>query len=64
MPNGPSNPWTADRNGQLLFDLVQVGKLRMDDLITHRYHWKDAPRAYDMLTNDRTQAMGVVLEGW
>jgi threonine dehydrogenase-like Zn-dependent dehydrogenase len=60
----PYNPWTPVRNGELFFDLVLAGKLRVDDLITHRYHWREAPAAYEMLVTDRTQAMGVILEGW
>ncbi len=60
----PYSPWTADRNGKLFFDLVMAGKLRLHDLITHRYDWKDADAAFRMLAADRTQAMGVVLEGW
>jgi 2-desacetyl-2-hydroxyethyl bacteriochlorophyllide A dehydrogenase len=60
----PHNPWTPERNGQLFFDLVLAGRLRVDDLITHRYPWRDACSAYKMLVTDRSQAMGVVLEGW
>lgn len=60
----PYNPWTAQRNGELFFDLVSMGRLQVDDLITHRYPWREAPPAYQMLAADRTQAMGVVLEGW
>ena len=60
----PYNPWTPARNGELFFDLVMVGRLRLDDMITHRYNWRETPAAYEMLAADRTQAMGVVLEGW
>jgi len=60
----PYNPWTPERNGQLFFDLVLAARLRVDDLITHRYPWRDAPAAYEMLVTDRTRAIGVVLEGW
>jgi 2-desacetyl-2-hydroxyethyl bacteriochlorophyllide A dehydrogenase len=60
----PYNPWTPRRNGELFFDLVLAGKLRVEDLITHRFPWREAPAAYNLLVADRTQAMGVVLEGW
>ncbi|MEA3337707.1 MAG: zinc-binding alcohol dehydrogenase [Chloroflexota bacterium] len=60
----PCNPWTAQRNGELFFDLVQAGRLQVDGLISHRFSWQEAPSAYTMLAEDRTQAMGVVLEGW
>jgi len=60
----PYNPWVKARNGELFFDLVRTGRLRLDLMITHRYHWQEAPEAYRMLAGDRSQAMGVVLEGW
>ena len=60
----PYNPWTLARNGELFCDLVMAGRLQLDDLITHRYRWQDAPAAYKMLAEDRTQAMAVVLEDW
>jgi len=60
----PFNPWTADHHGELFFDLVAAGRLQVDRMITHRYEWRDAPEAYRMLAADRTQAMGVLLEGW
>ena len=60
----PFNPWTPARNGELFFDLVLAGKLSVDNLITNRFPWQEAPEAYAMLAEDRTQAMGVVLEGW
>jgi 2-desacetyl-2-hydroxyethyl bacteriochlorophyllide A dehydrogenase len=60
----PYNLWTSARNGELFFDLVMAGRLNLDDMITHRYPWREAPAAYHMLLADRTQAMGVVLEEW
>ena len=60
----PYNPWTVTRNGELFFDLIMAGRLQVDDMITHRYPWREAPEAYKMLAADRTQAMGVALEGW
>jgi 2-desacetyl-2-hydroxyethyl bacteriochlorophyllide A dehydrogenase len=59
-----SGPWTPQRNDELFFDLVLGGRLALDDLVTHRYDWRDAPEAYRMLAEDRTRAMGVVLEKW
>ena len=57
-------PWTRRRNSELFFDLATAGRLVLDDMITHRYAWREAPRAYAMLAEDRTRALGVVLEGW
>ena len=58
------NPWTRPRNSELFFDLVMAGRLQLDDMITHRYPWREAPSGYEMLAKDRMQAMGVVFEGW
>ena len=60
----PYNPWTAERNGELFFDLVMNDRLHVDDLITHRYDWQDASSAYEMLAEGGMESLGVVLEGW
>jgi threonine dehydrogenase-like Zn-dependent dehydrogenase len=57
----PYNSWTPQRNGALFLDLVAAGRLRVDDLVTHRYLYRDALAAYDLLLADRTRAMGVIL---
>jgi threonine dehydrogenase-like Zn-dependent dehydrogenase len=54
-------PWTFQRNSQLFLDLVAAGRLRVDDLVTHRYPYREAQGAYDFLLADRTRAMGVIL---
>jgi len=38
------------------------GHAHIQELITHRYAWQQAPDAYAVLLADRTQALGVVLE--
>jgi 2-desacetyl-2-hydroxyethyl bacteriochlorophyllide A dehydrogenase len=60
----PHTPWTKARNSEVFCDLVTAGRLQLDDLVTHRYPWREAPAAYQMLAADRSQAMAVVLEGW
>jgi 2-desacetyl-2-hydroxyethyl bacteriochlorophyllide A dehydrogenase len=59
-----TNPWTRRRNSELFFDLVMAGHLQLDDMITHRYPWREAPAGYELLAKNRSQAMGVVFEGW
>lgn len=56
------NQWTPKRNVELLFDLMRSGELRARHLITHRFTWQDAPDAYEMLMEDRTQAGAVILD--
>jgi len=57
----PYNPWTRRRNTELFFDLISAGILRINHLITHRYPWREAEKAYKMLLEDRTRALGVIL---
>ncbi len=56
------NQWTPHRNTELLFDLIASGEVRVGDLITHRYNWEDAPDAYELLMEDRSQAGAVILD--
>ena len=55
-------PWTRARNEQLFLDLVAAGLVKVGELITHRYPATDAPAAYAMLLEDRTRAIGVILD--
>ena len=56
------NQWTPHRNTELLFDLIAAGEVRVGELITHRYPWREAPAAYQMLMEDRSQAGAVILD--
>lgn len=58
----PYNPWTRKRNTELFFDLLSAGCLTIEHLITHRYRWREAEKAYNMLLEDRTRAIGVILK--
>jgi 2-desacetyl-2-hydroxyethyl bacteriochlorophyllide A dehydrogenase len=58
----PYNTWTHKRDDELFFDLVAAGELDIARLISHRYPWREAPAAYEMLYADRTKAMGVILD--
>lgn len=55
-------PWTMSRHAELFFDLAAEGELRVSPLISHRAPYAEADRLYQMLLEDRSQAMGVVLE--
>jgi 2-desacetyl-2-hydroxyethyl bacteriochlorophyllide A dehydrogenase len=58
----PDSPWTLHRHAELFFDLLLAHDLDAAALITHRYPGREAPEAFGMLLEDRTRAMGVVLE--
>ncbi len=56
------NPWTKNRDVELFLDLVADGDIDVAPLISHREAFSEAPRLYEMLLDDRTQAMGVILD--
>ena len=57
-----ASPWTETRHGELFFDYLSDGRIEVDSLVSHRMDYREAPGAFEMLLEDRTQAMGVVLE--
>lgn len=54
------NPWTCQRDGELFFDLLTSGALRIEPLISHRVDFSEATRWYSELDGDHQNAMGVV----
>jgi threonine dehydrogenase-like Zn-dependent dehydrogenase len=55
----PQAPWTAGRNGQIYFALVQAGRINVDGLISHTFKWQEGPEAFRQIQADRTQFMAV-----
>jgi 2-desacetyl-2-hydroxyethyl bacteriochlorophyllide A dehydrogenase len=58
----PDSPWTLHRHARLFFDLLSDHTLDVSSLITHRFPGARAADAYQMLLEDRTRAMGVILD--
>ena len=58
----PYAPWTRNRNLELFLELVKIGRIKVEPLISHRFPWEQAPEVYKMLLENRSQAMGVILE--
>lgn len=55
--------WTEKRNMAAFLDLVAQGKIRFDEVLTHRFPVDRAPEAYDMLTGKSGERyLGIVLE--
>ena len=52
--------WTEQRNFLAVLDMMDVGRINTDALITHRFEFDEAPKAYDILTNEKN-ALGIVL---
>lgn len=65
-PNSPDaecahNAWTKRTMVELFMELVATGRMRVGDLVTHRFNIADAPAAYELLRTDRAAALGVML---
>lgn len=58
----PYNQWTQHRHAELFFDYLADGELELAPLISHRAPYAKAPELYAMLLEDRSRAMGVILE--
>jgi len=54
--------WTENRNMQAYIEMLDAGKLKMQELITHVYDFEKAPAAYDMILKKEEQFVGVVLK--
>ena len=53
--------WTEQRNFEAVLNAMATGRLRVDELITHRFPLDDAISAYEAIQNDPS-ALGVILE--
>jgi predicted dehydrogenase/threonine dehydrogenase-like Zn-dependent dehydrogenase len=53
--------WTAQRNFEACLDLMAEKQLQLEPLITHRYLFEDATKAYEALTDD-AKVLGIILQ--
>ena len=53
--------WTEQRNFEAVLDMLASGQLDVKPLITHRFEFEDAPKAYEVLTADKT-GLGMLLQ--
>jgi len=53
--------WTEGRNFEAVLGSMARGALRLDPLITHRFAFNDALKAYDTIEHDAS-ALGVILQ--
>ena len=56
------NQWSAQEMAALFFDYLLQGRMRVSDLVTHRYSPLDAPQVYENLRRDRSAAIGVIFD--
>lgn len=52
--------WTEQRNFEAVLDMLASGQLEVKSLITHRFAFEDAPKAYEALTQDKS-GLGILL---
>ncbi len=52
--------WTAARQIPLFFEYLHRGQMRVKDLVSHRFAFADAPRAYALLHENRAATLGVI----
>lgn len=55
-------PWTRLRHGELFFEYLADGRITIDDLVSRRIHYVDAPQEYESLLANSTDEMGVVID--
>ena len=53
--------WTEQRNFEAVLDMLASGQLDVKPLITHRFAFEDAAKAYEALTADKT-GLGMLLQ--
>lgn len=53
--------WTEQRNFQAVLDMMAAGTLDVKPLITHRFSFEDAVKAYELLAADKS-AFGILLD--
>ena len=53
--------WTQQRNFVAVLDMMSTGALNVTPLITSRFEFEDAPKAYDALTEDKS-GLGILLK--
>lgn len=52
--------WTEQRNFEAILDMMASGQVDVKPLISHRFNFEEAPKAYELLTSDRS-ALGILI---
>lgn len=54
--------WTENRNMQAFVELVEAGKVKLDELISHQFKFEEAQEAYQLIVDRTEHFCGIVLE--
>ena len=55
-------PWSQREITSLYFDYLLQGRMKVSDLVTHRWSPMDAPAVYAGLVADRSRAIGMIFD--
>ena len=54
--------WTEQRNFEAVLDMMAAGKLDVKPLISHRFQFREAIEAYQVLADSSNKALGILME--
>ena len=54
--------WTEQRNFEAVLGALEAGRLRVDEMITHRYPFEEAEKAYELIAEDKEPYIGIILD--
>lgn len=53
--------WTEQRNFEAVLDMMAEGKIDVSSLVSHRYRFEDAEKAYSLIAENKEPYIGIVL---
>ncbi|HWZ61738.1 MAG TPA: bi-domain-containing oxidoreductase [Steroidobacteraceae bacterium] len=54
--------WTEQRNLAAVLDMLALGRLDVEPLVSHRFKFQSAPEAYELLASETEPHLGIVLQ--
>lgn len=54
--------WTEQRNFEAVLNLMASGKIDVKPLITHRFPFEEATKAYDLIAENKEPYLGIIFE--
>jgi predicted dehydrogenase/threonine dehydrogenase-like Zn-dependent dehydrogenase len=54
--------WTEKRNFEAVLDMMAAGKLNVKPLISHRFPFEEAEKAYELISENKEPYLGIILE--
>ncbi|NIA09356.1 MAG: Gfo/Idh/MocA family oxidoreductase, partial [Nitrospiraceae bacterium] len=54
--------WTEQRNFEAVLDLMAAGKLKVKPLITYRFKFEEAEKAYELIVENKEPYVGIILD--